>query len=271
MHLLSRPVCATIARMSEPYGRPANEHRINMHVHSTWSDGAHTPRDLVRSAVVHGLSHIGISDHYLTRKLSAPEFCVAPRQVAAYAADLRQVAADHARWVDVLVGLEVDWSARAASYLPALWPQVAQVDYLLFEYVGDAEWQGDSLEALLELRPSLPLPVGLAHNDLSANFSGRHTPEALVELLEANDLFIELATAPATGYYRAQDPYTLRVWECLAGSKVRYSVGSDVHAHIDDVAEIDDAHQFLEERGLRRQLITRWWEPTARRWRAAGL
>jgi histidinol phosphatase-like PHP family hydrolase len=255
--------------MSEPFNRPESQHRINMHVHSTWSDGAHTPRDLVRSAVVHGLSHIGISDHYLTRKLSSPEFCVGPRQVAAYVADLRQTATEHARWVDLLIGLEIDWSARAAPYLPALWPQVAQLDYLLFEYVDDTEWQGDSLEALIELRPTLPLPVGLAHTDLGAAFARRYAPEALVEQLEANDLFVELPTGPGTHYYRAQDPYTLRVWECLAASRVRYSVGSDVHARIDDVGEIDDAHRFLEERGLRDRLITRWWEPTARRWREA--
>jgi histidinol phosphatase-like PHP family hydrolase len=255
--------------MSEPYGRPANQHRINLHVHSTWSDGAHSPRDLVRSAIVHRLSHIGISDHYLTRKLPGPQFCVGPREVTAYADDIRQVAADHARWVDVLVGLEVDWSARAAPYLPALWPQVAEVDYLLFEYVDDAEWQGHSLEALLELRRSLSLPVGLAHSNLSANFAKRYAPEALVELLEQNDLFLELCTAPAHGYHRAQDPYTLRVWDSLAESEVCYSVGSDVHGRIDDVAEIDDAHEFLEERGLRERLLTRWWEPTSRRWREA--
>ena len=256
--------------MSEPYGRPPNQHRINLHVHSTWSDGAHAPRDLVRSAVVHRLSHVGISDHYLTRKLSAPQFCVGPRDLAAYAADVRQLAVDHARWVDVLVGLEVDWSARAAPYLPALWPQVAALDYLLFEYVDDAAWQGDSLEALLALRPSLPLPVGLAHNDLSANFAGRYAPEALVELLEANDFFLELSTAPQHGYHRAQDDYTRRVWACLAESGVRYAVGSDAHGRIDAVGEVDEAHHFLAQRGLRRQLLTRWWDATARRWREAA-
>jgi histidinol phosphatase-like PHP family hydrolase len=253
--------------MSESYGRPAGPHRINLHVHSTWSDGAHSPRDLVRSAVVHRLSHIGISDHYLTRKLSEPQFCVGPRDVAAYVADIRQVAADHTRWVDVLAGLEIDWSARAASYLPALWPQVGELDYLLFEYVDDAEWGGDSLEALLELRPALPLPVGLAHSNLSANFSERYAPEALVELLEANDLFLELSTAPEHRYHRAQDPYSLRVWECLAEGAVRFSVGSDVHGHIDDVAEVEDAHRFLDEHGLRERLITGWWQATRRRWR----
>jgi histidinol phosphatase-like PHP family hydrolase len=257
-------MCYHWRTMSEQASKP---HRINMHIHSTWSDGAHTPRDLVRSAVVHGLTHIGISDHYLTRKLSDPRFCVRPNQVAAYAAELREVAQEHARWVQVLVGLEVDWSARAAPYLPDLWPQAGAVDYLLFEYVDDAAWYGDSLEALLDLRPSLPLPVGLAHNDLAANFSEQYTPEALVELLEANDLFLELPTAPETGYYRAQDAYTLRVWECLAESKVRYSVGSDAHQRIDAVAEIEDAHEFLEERGLGQQLITHWWQAALQRWR----
>jgi len=256
--------------MREQGHQTPKQHRINLHVHSTWSDGAHVPRDLMRSAIVHGLTHIGITDHYLTRKLSTPQFCVGPDEVAAYAADIREVAEDHARWLDVLVGLEVDWSVRAAPYLPALWPQVGELDYLLFEYVDDAAWEGDSLEALLALRPSLTLPVGLAHNDLAGNFAERYTPEALVELLEASDLFLELPTAPQTGYYRAQDPYTLRVWACLAESGVRYSVGSDAHQRIDAVAEVDDAHQFLEERGLRQWLITRWWDGAARRWREAA-
>jgi histidinol phosphatase-like PHP family hydrolase len=260
-------MCYHWRTMSQPDKPQGKAHRINLHVHSTWSDGAHVPRDLVRSAVVHGVTHIGISDHYLTRKLSEPQFCVGPSQVATYAADIRQVAADHARWVDVLVGLEVDWSARAAPYLPALWPRLGELDYLLFEYVGDASWIGDSLEALLELRPSLPLPVGLAHNDLGANFSERYAPEALVELLDTNDLFLELSTAPQTGYYRAQDPYTHRVWTCLAESGVRYSVGSDAHGQIDAVAEVDDAHRFLEERGLEQRLITRWWDGAMRCWR----
>jgi histidinol phosphatase-like PHP family hydrolase len=252
--------------MSDQERQTPKQHRINLHVHSTLSDGAHSARDLVRSAIVHGLTHIGISDHYLTRKLSSPQFCVAPDEVAAYAADIREVADDHARWLDVLVGLEVDWSARAAPYLSALWPQVGELDYLLFEYVDDDAWEGDSLEALLALRPSLALPVGLAHNDLGTNFAERYAPAVLVEILEAYDLFLELPTGPGTGYYRAQDPYTLCVWECLARSAVRYSVGSDAHQRIDAVAEVDDAYQFLEERGLRQWLITHWWEGTARRW-----
>jgi histidinol phosphatase-like PHP family hydrolase len=250
--------------MSEQASKP---HRINMHVHSTWSDGAHSPSDLVHSAIVHGLTHIGISDHYLTRKLGDPHFCVRPSEVTAYVDEMREIAQNHARWVNVLVGMEVDWSARAAPYLPALWPQAGMLDYLLFEYVDDAGWYGDSLEALLALRSSLPIPIGLAHNNLAANFSERYTPEALVEILERNDLFLELPTAPETGYYRAQDAYTLRVWECLAASGVRYSVGSDVHQRIDAVGEIDDAHQFLEERGLRQQLITYWWHAALQRWR----
>ncbi len=230
--------------------------RINLHNHTTWSDGAYPPAQIVRAAIAHGLTHVGISDHYTTAKLDLPQFYVGAAEIAAYLADLRAVAAAYADRIAVLVGLEVDWSPRSAAQRPALWRALDQFDYVLFEYVGDREWHGDSLQALVEALPAAHVPVGLAHNDLSANFGGALAPEALVALLERHDLFLELSTSPGTAYYSGGDPYTRRLWDLLARSSVRFSVGSDTHERIDDVGSVADAHRFLAERGLLGRLIT---------------
>jgi len=36
---------------------------FDLHVHSTFSDGVDTPEDIVKTALEHGMTRIGISDH----------------------------------------------------------------------------------------------------------------------------------------------------------------------------------------------------------------
>ena len=44
---------------------------INLHNHTTYSDGRFEPEEIVRAALDAGLTHIGISDHFRTAKLGA--------------------------------------------------------------------------------------------------------------------------------------------------------------------------------------------------------
>jgi histidinol phosphatase-like PHP family hydrolase len=241
--------------MSGQRGSAPTEARINLHNHTTWSDGTHPPAQIVHAAVLHGLTHVGICDHYYTTKLGLPEYHVGGDEIAAYLADLRAVAETHADRIALLAGLEVDWSPRAAAQLPALWSALDDFDYLLFEYVGDQDWGGSSLEALVEALPGEHVPVGLAHSDLCASF-GALAPETLVATLEGHDIFVELSTSPGTAYYERDDARTRRLWDLLARSSVSFSIGSDTHDRIDDVGRVDSAHRFLAERGLLGRLIT---------------
>lgn len=238
---------------------------INLHNHSTWSDGRHAPAQLAQAAAVSGLSHVGISDHFYTDKLFPSCDCVDVDRLEGYVADLRRVAARHAGRVSVLAGIEVDWSSRSSRQFPALLGKIDLLDYVLFEYVQDEGWHGDSLEALLRVRSAIHVPVGLAHNDLSRNMRG-YTPERLVSLLQEHEVFVELSDNPLTAYYRGTDPHNVRLWHLLAESEVHLSVGSDTHGRIDDVANVRQAHRFLEERGLLDRLITNWWDPSRQTW-----
>lgn len=252
--------------MAEHAGATERQVRVSLHNHTTWSDGQYTPDLLAQNAVLNGLTHLGISDHFYTTKVSVPECYVDVDEIDDYIADLHRVADEFERWIQVLAGLEVDWSPRAREKFPELWAKVNQLDYVLFEYVQDAGWHGDSLEALLDVLPHIHIPAGLAHNDLARNFSEQYTPEHLAQLLEESGLFVELPTRSGTEYYRRDDPYTVRLWELLFEGGVRFSVGADTHRFIDDVARIDDAHHFLAERGLLDRLITASWDPDKRTW-----
>ena len=243
-----------------------NNRVINLHNHSTWSDGKYPPDQLVEIGLQSGLTHIGLSDHFFTKKMFLHRTFVDSDQLDDYITDLHRTAEQFAGQINVLAGIEVDWSARARPKLAALWDQIDRLDYILFEYVEDLEWHGDSLESLLTIRPRISIPVGLAHNHLSKNFGPHYTVAELIHALEEYDIFVELSTNPFTTYYTSTDPYNIRLWQAFANSNVRFSIGSDTHGFATDIARVKSAHEFLEKRGLLRQLITEWWDPSQRSW-----
>jgi histidinol phosphatase-like PHP family hydrolase len=240
---------------------------INLHNHSNWSDGLYPPELLAKMAAVGGLTHIGISDHFYTQKLAGSGAYVDVDELEDYVAELRDVGERLSEHVQVLAGIEVDWSPRSRNKLPALWAQAGLLDYVLFEYVQDEAMQGDSLNTLLMVRHAIPVPAGLAHNDLSRNFGGRFAPRKLVALLQEHDLFVELSTDPRTINYGGRDAYSRELWAALAESRVRFSIGSDTHAEIDEVSRVAHAYAFLQEQGLVQRLITADWDPVRRTWR----
>jgi histidinol phosphatase-like PHP family hydrolase len=245
---------------------PVQQVLINLHNHSTWSDGVYTPQQLVEAGATKGLTHIGISDHFCTEKLGAPQFYVQADEIGPYAADLRRVAELYGEQIQMLAGIEVDWSPRTGGQLDALWSGIDRLDYVLFEYVQDDDWHGDSLQALIDVRPRIPIPVGLAHNDLSRNFRSSYSPQGLVALFQEHHIFVELSTSPRTRNYDLTDPYSAELWAVLAGSEVLFSVGADTHGRLDDVANLVGAHRFLETRNLLARLITSRWDPATQGW-----
>ena len=240
---------------------------INLHNHSTWSDGTYPPEHLVKSAILGGLTHSGISDHFYTDKLGLGRAYVDMSRLDEYVSALRDLAKRHADRIDLLIGLEVDWSPRSRAQLSSLWPKVNQLDYVLFEYVQSEEWGGRSLGSLLAARPSIRIPVGLAHNDLAANMIPPYTPHELASLLQEHRIFVELSTDPETAHYARGDEANVQVWDALAESEVEFSVGSDAHEYIDQVTAVEEAHHYLESRGLADRLITHRWDAEFHMWR----
>ena len=248
---------------------------INLHNHTTFSDGRFEPQAIIEAAIAGGLTHIGISDHFRTAKLGATAQYVITEYMDAYVAHIRELAARYASQITVLVGLEIDFSKRTP--MEQLWQQgfkqtpLNDLDYVLFEYVSDDQWDGLPLTALLSYRRWIRVPVGLAHSHLSSAFGPNMSVSDLVQTLEQHSLFIELcpsrrnaAPAPDSAdripYYRVPGPFNAALWDALAGSDVLFSIGTDTHDRLEEVADIGDAWAFLQEKGLASQLVTsRYW------------
>ncbi len=247
---------------------------INLHNHTTFSDGHFTPEEIIQAALEARLTHVGISDHFRTAKLALTAQYVITEEFDNYIQHIRTLAARYADRVSVLAGLEIDFSERTP--LDQLWLKgfsqtpLNNLDYVLFEYVGDRDWQGLSLAALLSYRRWLHVPVGLAHNPLSRNFLSV-PPEKLAETLAQYEIFVELCpsdyyyiAASLSGekvpHYRDPDPYNDALLAACKEKGVLFSIGSDTHSRIAEVADIQDAQAFLQEKGLANQLLTdRYW------------
>lgn len=252
--------------------------RINLHNHTTFSDGKLAPEELVQAAIEAGLTHIGISDHFRSAKLAASAQYVISEGIDDYIQTIRSLAKAYAARIRVLAGLEIDFSERTP--LDQLWQRgfkntfLNELDYVLFEYVSDRERRGLPLSALLSYRRWIQVPVGLAHTPLARVFAGL-APEQLAQTLGQQRIFVELSTASeymvalpvernalATRvfYYRHPDTYQQTFFAACRAHDVLLSIGSDTHIRREEVGNIEDARAFLLERELTGQLITtRHW------------
>ena len=182
--------------------------KINLHNHSSLSDGKPSPEEIVQSAIKGGLTHVAITDHFASSKLDVRG--VDRENIAAYAAEVKALAGKYAGRIQVLSGVEVDFCPARTDFgiFRPPTPEASAfraLDLVLFEYVGDSEWEGASLEELVGLRAGIPCPVGLAHCRFERTFAG-FMPQTVVSILEQHKLFLELCPSERNAVMVPADP-----------------------------------------------------------------
>ena len=86
-----------------------------VHTHTTFCDGKNTPEEMVRSAILQGLSVIGFSGHSY---VPSDDFGIHPDRLPAYIAEIRALKEKYAGQIDVLLGIEVDCDAPPMDLSP---------------------------------------------------------------------------------------------------------------------------------------------------------
>ena len=79
---------------------------FDLHVHTTFSDGADTPETAVLRAIELGLSRIGISDHSFVK--GAEEWCMREDALPAYRKEITRLKEKYRGQIEVLCGIEQD-------------------------------------------------------------------------------------------------------------------------------------------------------------------
>lgn len=218
----------------------------NIHNHSTYSDGFHTPEQLVRYAYRRGLDVFGISDHFATTKGRALQ----NDQFATYLQHLKRLKIEWRSKLKVVMGAELDSNTERTDFSRINYSKLNELDYVLVEYVQDPLWKGMAFPEFLDLTKNFKIPVGLAHTDFELCFY--EVPhELVINDLERHNIFIELDTAEhnmrnGKPYYRLVPDFFL----ALKGRNIPLAIGSDTHDDAQDIVNIYDANKFVEELGL---------------------
>jgi len=220
---------------------------INLHTHTTFSDGDFTPEQIVLAAETNHLTHIGISDHLMTKKCNS----LYARELENYIAVLHGLQEEFPG-IEVLAGVEVDTNPRHCDLGSLPLDTLNKLDYILFEYVEMDE--GTSLDDLEPLLSQIEVPCGLAHNDIEMNF-GPWPPDSVAKYIASFGVFVEINTAwpykrDGVWYWEKAERY----YQEFKG-KVLVSVGTDVHHSLAEVYNLDRAYHFLRRNGLLDDLV----------------
>lgn len=174
--------------------------KFDFHLHTTFSDGILSPRDMVQLCLNRGLEQIAICDHWGTKKYSS-EFQVV--DLEAYYENISQLKDTYKKELKIFIGLEIDFSKKYGVD-PSSYPfhHFNNFDFLLFEHVDTPgeSWgtvNGRSLEEIIAWRDKIDVRVGLAHNHFQKNYRGREL--SIIEKMKKDRIFLELCQAEDRG------------------------------------------------------------------------
>ena len=95
----------------------------DLHMHSVFSDGKHTPEEMIRAAIGKGLTRVGLSEHSHTE---GDECGMTVEGTEAYRAEMKRLKRQYAGQIQILCGLERDFYSD---------------DTLTYDYViGSVHW-----------------------------------------------------------------------------------------------------------------------------------
>ncbi len=81
--------------------------KVDLHVHSTFSDGKNSPEEIILSAINMGLDQIGISDHSFTQ--FDQSYCIPKTMISEYKKSIYTLKDKYKEDISVLLGIEQDY------------------------------------------------------------------------------------------------------------------------------------------------------------------
>ncbi len=82
----------------------------NIHTHTTFSDGAKSPKENIETAISKNMLSLGISDHSYT--YCDTSYCIKKDAYGDYFKTINELKKEYAEKIDVLLGLELDYFSK---------------------------------------------------------------------------------------------------------------------------------------------------------------
>lgn len=81
--------------------------KVDLHIHSTFSDGNNSPEDIVLSAIEKGLKKIGFSDHSFTH--FDQSYCISKNNIDNYIDCINKLKTKYLDKIEIALGIEQDY------------------------------------------------------------------------------------------------------------------------------------------------------------------
>lgn len=152
--------------------------KANYHTHTTWCDGAASPREMVEAAIAKGFDVIGFSSHAMLPGDILP-WPLTTAKLAPYAAEIRALAAEYSGRIKILLGVEADYLPGEAIPSRSTYASVAP-DYI----IGSIHFLRAPDDAIVGVDES---PESFV-NDVKAHFGGDYTAFAKAYFAAERDM-----------------------------------------------------------------------------------
>ena len=223
--------------------------KLNLHIHSTYSDGKNSISQIVSSALDKGLDYICITDHFTNSwKADIIPNLNSLDKIEMYLEEIGQFQKyllDEERQMALFKGIEIDLNSTEKFILNSISP--AKFDIIIFEYLESIEgisfikkiinyWRKNSKNS-----KAFPL-IGLAHFDPS--FFVINGMNILIDFLTQNQIFFEFNSSYPQFYSQKYHSF----FDQLKKRNVLVSIGCDSHhiSRLKDIEEVYDRIKFYE-------------------------
>ena len=218
--------------------------KINLHIHSNYSDGKNNVQEIVKGALELGLNYIAITDHFTNSWKAWVSTLKNSEKLSEYFKELsicQKFLKENNHSLKLIKGLEVDLSSSEKFIKTYI--NISEVDLILFEYLEDIEsipfikklidyWE----KSLLDAR-DLPL-IGLAHFDPSNFLYG--SLDLLINFLKEYNIYFEF-NPRYSEFYSTQN---LSFFEKVKENLIPVAVGCDSHT-LGNLSNIKEPYEMI--------------------------
>lgn len=202
---------------------------MDIHNHTTWSDGVHTTEEIIENAINNGVDIIGISDHFNTIKCNS----ISIPKLHKYIEFLWKMKDKYKDKIKVLSGIEICMNKEWCELNNLPYNILSKLDYVLFEYI---DWFSDSvtLKEIQYYTKRISCPKGLAHTNIFSLID-KYEIDNVIKLIKDNELFWELNVNEGYEYFdyiinNRNEVKIIELFNKLKENDIKISVGSDTHA-----------------------------------------
>jgi len=216
--------------------------KMNLHIHSTFSDGKVSIRKMVKSALKLNLDYIAITDHFTDSWKDWISKLKDIDKISEYLGEITECQnyiREYGKKLVVFKGLEVDLGSSARFIKKNIHP--SKFDLILFEYLQDVDTIAfikniiNFWKRTIRNIGELPI-IGLAHLDPSYFIHGNL--DILISFLKNYSIYFEFNPSYPTYYSRQNEMF----FERLKENNIPVAIGCDSHS----VSSLNNIEEPLE-------------------------